>query len=845
MEKDFSNSRRDFLELSVSGTAGLFLKAGMTKKPANAESSQATAKTINDNPTLQGQFMRALAQVWPQPQSLSVHNSYLLGPFENSDDIGWATAYPPETDPGAAIDTGKTYQGKNGNVHWRRQESLDGILGEPVKVVEPAEAVPNSVTYCAAEVQASAPTAALFRVQCSGLVKVWVNGALVNSAAVYEQANADGATGWIALKGGANRILVKMAFGRSSDQRLAVQVKSYDALDQAVQALRALAKGPSDPGIRLTAKVLQVELLGTALDKSGTQQALAAIREDPYATRWDLAWCDAVDRQYRSTGQFAPFHDAGVIYEPVDTVKPYPEFWPQSQPTAKELLVVDVSEYAPEVEFSLSVLQGLVNRSTPRLYLLHTRYSRQDRMWLDELHLEGYTSREISVDEAWSQFKGEIKGAVIYDGSIMEEIGAYRSNQLNQTNVLMMIGALEDAVPLTPEMNQSLGLPVVFDARGRWTSQYDMMHWAYLQLFPRMNQRLLATNYPGIFLITDYLVSFKVFTFWFPEYRTTIEENLLRGILASTPPNSPILGWWFDWMPSIKDPHHRDADAVMEDPGVLRGSFFGKFLTASHEATNLTVHSGVPLLPLKHKTPYRPAYDPSKIYYTFMISDGDNLGEALMMRTRDLQWDKPERGAVPMGWSFAPATSRLAPTVQNYYLRTATPNDVLMGGLGAGYTEPELYLRAFPKQFEQLWSEYARDTDESLGWIDSTVLWLINGRHEEADRYARGSSGQLRGIFIGYGGSPDIAEARVTYNKVVEFYPATGFHEGPATPEKRIQTMVDEIRAAVRRKQTFIEAWVLNWGLDLSTLIEVQKRLGPDFVCVRPDVLVEMRLMAS
>ena len=53
------------------------------------------------------------------------------------------------------------------------------------------------------------------------------------------------------------------------------------------------------------------------------------------------------------------------------------------------------------------------------------------------------------------------------------------------------------------------------------------------------------------------------------------------------------------------------------------------------------------------------------------------------------------------------------------------------------------------------------------------------------------------------------------------------------------------IRAAVRRKQTFIEAWVLNWGLDLSTLIEVQKRLGPDFVCVRPDVLVEMRLMAS
>jgi hypothetical protein len=284
----------------------------------------------------------------------------------------------------------------------------------------------------------------------------------------------------------------------------------------------------------------------------------------------------------------------------------------------------------------------------------------------------------------------------------------------------------------------------------------------------------------------------------------------------------------------------------MELPGVLHGSYFGKILTPSHEATNLTVHSGVPLLNLKHKTPDRPAYDPSKIYYTFMISDGDNMGEALMMRTRDIQWDKPERGAFPMGWSFAPATSRLAPPVQNYYLRTATPNDILMGGLGAAYTEPIIYLRAFPEQFDQLWAEYARATDKALGWIDTTVLWLINGRHEEADRYARGSSGQLRGIFIGYGGSPEIAEARITVNDVVAFYPATRTHWGDnASQEIRAQAMADEIRAGVRQVPDFIEAWVLNWGLDMSMLLEVQKRLGPDYVCVRPDVLAEMRLLAK
>jgi hypothetical protein len=508
------------------------------------------------------------------------------------------------------------------------------------------------------------------------------------------------------------------------------------------------------------------------------------------------------------------------------------------------LLVLNVSEFSPQQEFAFTVLQGLVNRKQPRLYLLHSRYARQDRAWLDELHLEGYKSRQVFAKEVWEQFKGELKGAVLYDSDIMHEIGAFHSAQLNQTNVLMMIGALENAVPLTPEMNAGLGLPVVFDARGKWTGQYDMLRWAYQELFPRCNPRMLATNYPGIFLITDYLVQHTIFTFWFPEHRSVAEENLLRGILASTPPNSPILGWWFDWMPMIQDPQHRHADAVMEWPGLLRGSYFGKILTPSHEATNLSVHSGVLLGQWRHKQPDVPTYDPTKVYYTFMISDGDNMGEALMMRTRDLHWDKPERGSFPMGWSFAPATSHLAPPVLNYYLRTAAPNDLLMGGLGVGYTEPMIYLRAFPEQREALWKEYARSTDRALSWIDTTCLWLIDGRHEEGDRYAAGSSGQLKGIFIGYGGSPDIAEARMTHHDVVAFYSATGFHENLSQDES-VKLMADEIRKATRGKPDFIEAWVLNWDLEMPMLQQVQERLGPDYVCVRPDVLADLRLQAA
>jgi hypothetical protein len=131
-----------------------------------------------------------------------------------------------------------------------------------------------------------------------------------------------------------------------------------------------------------------------------------------------------------------------------------------------------------------------------------------------------------------------------------------------------------------------------------------------------------------------------------------------------------------------------------------------------------------------------------------------------------------------------------------------------------------------------------------MSWIDTTCLWLIDGRHEEGDRYARGSSGQLKGIFIGYGGSPDIAEARITHNNDVAFYSAPGFTHG-LTRDELVQRIVDDIHAATRSRPDFIEAWVLNWGLEMDMLQQVQERLGPDYVCVRPDVLVDLRLRSE
>lgn len=796
------------------------------------------SKVNTENPTAKGRWQAVLARVLPDPKPLPLHNVHVLGPFENAGFQGFLTPYPPEQ----GTDLTAVYQGKAGELRWRRAPGLDGPMEQPADFSEwlPPEAW--SVLYVYAEVAVEEAQIAQLATGLPVNVWAWANGELAIAPTFPHLERPLQDRAFIALRPGTNTLLLKLHLGPEGSEPwvLLFRCDSYGQPEDVEAAVADLADRSPDAVTRLLARYTLAELAAAQGNVESTHRALDALRGDPAATRWDVYWADAAAQQHTETGSFLPLHDIRVAYTPVTGVEANPAFWPQSPPPARELLVADVSASPPQEEFALSVLQGLVNREEPCLYLLHTRYNRQDREWLDELHFEGYSSREIAAPDVWSRFRHKLKGAVLYDGEIMDEIGEFHSDRLNQTNLLMMIGALEDAVPVTPEMNETLQLPVVFDARGKWASQYEMMHWAYEELFPQMNPGILATNYPGIFYLTDYLVAFKIFTFWFPEDRTTPEENLLRGILASTPPNTPLVGWWFDWMPNPKDPKQRHADAVMEPPGVLRGSFFGKVLTPSHEATNLSVHSGVPVGPYRHKPPSVPEFSPDKVYYAHIISDGDNLGEALMMRTRDLQWDKPERGGIPMGWSFAPAAARMAPPVLNYFLRTASPDDLLVGGLGVGYTEPVIYLRAFPEQREALYADYVRMTDEALKWIDTPCLWLINGGDEEEDRYAEGSSGQLQGIFTGYGGSPDTAAARIAPNNVVAFRSATSEFNG--TTEEKIEVMVNEIREAVGdTRPAFIEAWVLNWAWGLDMLNEVERRLGTDFVCVRPDVLVQLR----
>lgn len=784
----------------------------------------------NDRTAL-GRWKAALSEVLPEGTSLPLMDVKALGPYDNTDYMGLLKSYEVETH----LDTSKTYEGRDGLIEWVDMPHYNGIENDYMDLGVFIPSSKWSANYIFATIDSPVEQVAELSLEVAGMCVAWLNKQKILEPTVARQCNMYEDTLFISLKEGKNTLLLKTLYAEDP-WVFKWQCKGHGEVNTVCNRIEKLKKS-EDPMIALTSKYALAEIYSAFDLDEQVQEMATAISEDEVATIWDKKWAQTLLSNKELTGSYLPVRDLKIEYQPVSNTNPCDTLWPQVDETEKHLFVLDTSEESPQVEFAYKILQGLVNREKPSLYITHTMYEKQDQQWLDELHLEGYSSTPISLEETWEKYSGCVKGAIIYDGDIMSEIGEHRSHMLNQTNVLMMIGSLEGAIPVTVEMNEKLGLPVVFDARGKWQSQFEMMQWAYTELYPKMNQTILATLYPGKFFLMDYLVTFKIFTFWFPEHRTLPEENLLNGILASTPPNTPIIGWWFDWMPT----NHNMADALQEINGLLHGSYFGKILTPSHEATNLTIHSGVSMQSFKHKNVEVPAYDPNKIYYTYMLSDGDNLGEALMMRTRELHWDKAERGSVPVGWSFAPATAVMAPPVLNYYMRTLEEQDLIVGGLGVGYTQPTIYLRAYGDKRTELFEAYGRMTDASMEPLDANCLWLINGTPEDVDVYARTAEKNIKGIFTGYGAGPDMASSRIAPNDVVAFRPATRRDEEPRSNEEHIENMIYDIKKAVEKGEKFVEAWVLNWAYSMDMLLEVKDTLGDEYICVRPDVLVELK----
>lgn len=339
--------------------------------------------------------------------------------------------------------------------------------------------------------------------------------------------------------------------------------------------------------------------------------------------------------------------------------------WPAGQALPSftpplHLDVADLRSLSADVQLLATTLQGVVNRSRPRIYVLQQQ-NEGATTWLDGLSVP-YTEAP-SPASLLTAYRSEIRGAIVYDPAVPGTI-----------NVATTLAGLRDCVVTSADLAASYGIPVVADLRGRFATDLAAYNWAVKTLWPVATHRMVIGLDPGVAsYLRDYAVANRAFVM-FLNPGVAAERALLEQLLADMPPGTPYLGWW-------------PASVSGESDGTQVASQYGKFVVASDWSLNLTVLGGVPaaVRAAQYRAPAPPLEN--KIYVTLTMTEGDNL-QYNQHRMRQI-WDDPNRGKVPLNWTTQPLAVDAAPAFLSYYQRTASHNDYLMAGpSGAGYVYP-------------------------------------------------------------------------------------------------------------------------------------------------------------
>ncbi|WP_049580655.1 GxGYxYP domain-containing protein [Streptomyces sp. SBT349] len=371
--------------------------------------------------------------------------------------------------------------------------------------------------------------------------------------------------------------------------------------------------------------------------------------------------------------------------------------WPATQALPRfaaptSLVTADLSGLAPPEQLTLISLQGIVNRTTPRVYLL-ADVGEGKTTWMSELGVPH--GDPLPLRQVVERFRSEITGAIIPDPAVPQTV-----------SVATTLAGLEDAVITSAATAADLGLPVVEDLRGRFADDLAASTWQIDTLWPRTERRMVCSMKTSLTAyLRDYSIANRALMVWL-DYHDPAQRALIERLGDELPTHAPYIGWLRGDTP----------DVPYESPTVELLSRRSVHVLAADTAQNLTVWGGI-RTPVD-RTPDRPPTPPleNRIYVTLVFSDGDNLQYA-QHKMRQL-WDDPARGDIPINWPVPPEILDAAPALHAYFQRTATPNDSLVSGpSGLGYIFPSAYPTATFDGFVARTARYC----EALG-IDSTVI---------------------------------------------------------------------------------------------------------------------------
>lgn len=525
---------------------------------------------------------------------------------------------------------------------------------------------------------------------------------------------------------------------------------------------------------------------------------------------------------------------------------------PKSKPPARRLVALRLGEltsYNWDLRLTLTCLQGLVNRSQPRLYLVHDRY---DELWLDWLRERGDVDevKWLEVGEVFQLFLPEAKVMFVTDPSVPATI-----------NVATMLASVQGGLVATPRTASQFNLPM-----GRlpdswktgmdlsfmgWKKDVDAYRWVYQQFGDQFSRQAIAIFDPKEVALRDYLVEFKIPILWisgpedaqkYQQASPEEEKKFAQEIMMKWPPNIPCLGW-----PGSGD---GPQGGIGEWLGVRLASECAKFEVCtgydgySPAVSNLSVHSGTSATLHQTIPPIRLQSD--KVYFAFVRSDGDGLN--FQRHYYRKLFDDPQHGRVPVGWQLGPTATDAFPNIVEYYYRQARPGDCFVNALtGVGYIHEDSYADNYPpEEREKIWHDYLRLSALYRARLDTTVLSTFQEMAPERLALIARIQG-VKGIFANYGRT----HATNADNLVTEVAGVPVFRSENAGPGELTYTpgarrnaeyfMINEVkRWTPTQRPAFLHVFLANWLTTMEMAENIAKGLGSAYVAVRPDQLVSL-----
>lgn len=163
-------------------------------------------------------------------------------------------------------------------------------------------------------------------------------------------------------------------------------------------------------------------------------------------------------------------------------------YWPPSQalptfPAAYHLDAADLSALDGDQQALLVTMQGIINRTRPRLYF-YWGTDPTNLEWLKSIHIP-YT---ISTDPwaLFAEYRSEIAGAIVYDPNTPDTI-----------NLATTLAGIHGAVVATAALATQYQLPVIEDLRGRFTSKLEVYQYAMNNVYPEAANRLVTAIGPS------------------------------------------------------------------------------------------------------------------------------------------------------------------------------------------------------------------------------------------------------------------------------------------------------------------------------------------------------------